>query len=136
MTKEMLKKYGSIKREKERIMARIEEIETMLYSPRNQNLSGMPTAHDAPNDTQEKLIEQKERLLKIYRSFLLRLDETELSIEHAIESLEDPAARTILRYRYIDEMRWEAICVKIGYEWAQVHRIHRDALQILKDDTK
>ncbi len=136
MTKEVLQKYGSIKKEKERIKARIEEIETMLYSPRNQNLSGMPTAHDAPNDTQEKLIEKKERLLKIYKSFLLQLDETELRIENAIESIEDPAARTILRYRYIDGMRWEVICVKTNYQWAQVHRIHRDALEKLKDDTQ
>jgi DNA-directed RNA polymerase specialized sigma subunit len=132
----MLKKYGSIKKEKERIKARIEEIESMLYSPRNQNLSGMPTAHDAPNDTQEKLIEKKEQLLKVYRRFLLQLDETELSIENAIESLADPNARTILRCRYIDGMRWEAICVKIGYEWAQVHRIHKNALETLKDDTQ
>ena len=136
MTKEMLKKYGSIKKEKERIKARIEEIESMLYSPRNQNLSGMPTAHDAPNETMEKLIEKKERLLKVYKSFLLQLDETELNIENAIETLADPAARSILRLRYIDGLKWEQICVKMGYEWSHTHRIHKNALETLKHGTK
>ena len=51
-------------------------------------------------------------------------------IEAAIEPL--PAAeRRLMRLRYMDGMKWESICVCMGYEWAQIHRIHASALQNL-----
>ena len=39
--------------------------------------------------------------------------------------------RIILRYRYIDLFQWRAITGKVGYEQAQVYRIHNRAMDKL-----
>ena len=42
----------------------------------------------------------------------------------------------LVRYRYIEGMPWESICIKMHYQWAQIHRIHAKAVQALQDDTQ
>lgn len=54
----------------------------------------------------------------------------QLDIENAIATL-DPIERTILRYRYIDGMKWEKIFRLIHYGQKQTFRIHKNALNKL-----
>lgn len=56
-----------------------------------------------------------------------------LAIEAAIESL-DPTARLLCRYRYVDGLKWEEVCVRMNYSWRQVHNLHRRALEALRAD--
>ena len=39
--------------------------------------------------------------------------------------------KLLIRYRYIDCLEWELICVKMHYSWRQIHYIHSDALRKL-----
>lgn len=133
MTKERLKKYTALKRERDLLLERIEEIDAQLYKHRTQNLSGMPTAHDVPNDHQEALIEKKQKVLDKYTAFMLRIEDELLTVETAIEAVEDPTARELLRLKYIDGLTWEEVCVRIGYEWTHTHRLHARALEKLKE---
>lgn len=55
-----------------------------------------------------------------------------LLIEEAIEALE-PTARMLLRYRYLDGLKWEEVCVRMNCSWMQTHRIHAAALNQLKE---
>ena len=52
--------------------------------------------------------------------------------EKAIEALE-PTARMLLRFRYIDGLPWEEVCVRMNYSWRQTHRMHSKALEALKE---
>jgi len=133
MTKEQLRKYLDLKEELEDITVRKEEIETKLYGPKAQRLTGMPSAQgDAvQSDRNEELIEERKKVLKQYRSVEIRLEVELLEIENAIETIPDPKARKLLRLKYIDGLDWVEVCDRIGYEWAQTHRIHAEALRIL-----
>ena len=133
MTKERLKKYTALKGELDRMKERIEEIDAQLYKYRTQNLSGMPMAHGVPNDYQEKLIDKKQKVLDRYNAVTLTLEDELLRIETAIEAVEDPTARDLLRCRYIDGLTWEEVCVKINYGWSRTHKLHAKALGMIKD---
>ena len=64
-----------------------------------------------------------------------RLYELRNKIEDAMERLSSDQ-RLLLRYRYIEGMTWESVCVKMHYSWKQIHRIHAKILRILEDDTQ
>ena len=55
--------------------------------------------------------------------------------ERAIEALE-PNRRMLLRYRYIDGLKWEEVCVRMNYSWTQTHYHHGEALKQLKANSE
>lgn len=137
MTKERLRRYREIKREARQLRDKLEEVESRLYSPKGQLLTGMPSAPSPGGGTvTEALIDRHAQLVEMYQEQLARLDEEQLAVETAIASLEDPTARRLMRYRYIDGLKWEEICVRIKYEWSRTHDIHSMALQQLKAQEK
>lgn len=138
MTKEELQNYRSLERERRQVKAKLEEIETALYSPRAQQLTGMPSAPPKPGSMLEaavaRNIEDLEALREHYQELLDRLTTEQLNIEKDIDRL-DTTARTLMRYRYIDGRKWEEICVLMNYSWRQVHRLHAAALITLRGGT-
>ena len=132
MTKERLRNYVNIKREAEQIKRQMEEIEAALYYPKIQRLTSMPSAPSAGNYQEDLAIHHIE-LQEKYRTKLGALAEEQLAIETAIERLE-PTARMLLRYRYMDGLKWEEVCVRMNYSWRQTHRLHGEALRQLKEE--
>ncbi|HEY5555878.1 DUF1492 domain-containing protein [Acetobacterium sp.] len=57
-------------------------------------------------------------------------------IDEMILTIQDGTTRRIMQLRYINQLRWEEICVRTDYEWAQVHRYHSKGLEILNHDTQ
>lgn len=49
------------------------------------------------------------------------------------QELDGMPKRMLLRYRYIDHMKWEEICVLMSYSWKQIHQIHNLALEQIKE---
>ena len=70
-----------------------------------------------------------------YKAKLAELAAEQLAIEQAIEPL-DTVYRMLLRYRYIDGLKWDDVCDKMNYSWRQTHYLHGRALQQLRDLTK
>lgn len=134
MTKERLRKYQDIKKEREQLRRQLEELEAALYYPKIQNLNGMPSAPAKDNPLEVMAIHHIE-LQEKYNAKLEELAIEQLAIENAIESL-DETARMLLRYRYIDGLKWEEVCVKIGYSWTQTHYIHGEALKQLREKSE
>jgi DNA-directed RNA polymerase specialized sigma subunit len=132
MTKERLRNYQTIKREREQLRQQLEEIEAALYYPKVQQLTGMPHGGTKEGNPQEELIIHHIELQDRYRAKLEELAAEQLAIEEAIESL-DPTARMLLRYRYIDGLKWEEVCYRLNYSWRQTHRLHGEALQKLRE---
>lgn len=131
MTKETLQKYQHIKRERDQIRLRLDELEARLGSMGGSNLDGMPRS-SVPGDPTGRAATQHLALVEHYEAKLAELDALQLEIEQAIERLE-PVERQLLRCRYIDGMSWEAVCVAMGYSWRQTHRLHSAALQKLRE---
>ena len=128
MTKEELRKYRKIADEVRWLGERLEEMRQTMIVPSIPKLTGMPNG----NEYHDKIAEAVQRYIDASQMYAEKLDELTAElyyIEACINSLEDPAERTLLHRRYIDGMKWENICVAMGYEWAQTHRIHAEALK-------
>ena len=52
-----------------------------------------------------------------------------LEISRKIEEMQDETESLLLRYRYIQGLKWEDIAVKMEYSWQHVHKIHGKALK-------
>lgn len=131
MTKERLRSYLDLKNEQAQLRQQLEAIEVALYSPKAQRLTGMPAAPSHGNPMEDMAARHLE-LMDRYRAKMLELAEEQLAIEKAIETLE-PTSRMLLRFRYIDGLPWEEVCVRMNYSWRQTHRLHSRALDALKE---
>lgn len=131
MTKERLRGYLDLKNEHAQLRQQLEAIEAALYSPKAQRLTGMPAAPSHGNAMEDMAARHLE-LMDRYRAKMLELAEEQLAIEKAIEALE-PTSRMLLRFRYIDGLPWEEVCVRMNYSWRQTHRLHSRALDALKE---
>ena len=58
-----------------------------------------------------------------------RLVELKVEIGEAINKLEKPAERLLLKYRYLDGMEWIYISQMLAVSYRTVHRIHASALK-------
>lgn len=108
MTKEQLRHYRSTRVEISQIKRRIVDLEKLGCE-----------------------VEVTKPLRDLYRKKLKDLIEGQVKVEKAIETL-NPTERELVRLRYFDGKEWYKICSVINYEWAQVHRIHAQALRKLE----
>ena len=135
MTKERLRNYQNIKKEREQLRQRLEEVEAALYYPKIQQLSDMPKGSHAEGNPQESLAIHHIELQEKYKAKLEELAIEQLAIEEAIECL-DANKRMLLRYRYIDGLKWEEVCCRMHYSWTQTHYHHGEALRQLREMTE
>lgn len=132
MTKAELCRYSDLKKEKEDLKERIIRLDSAMKSAGVQVITGMPRASSSDPDKLGRNAAEKERLLKLYQKKLQEIDAECEKIEKEIEQLE-PIERRLVRHRYIDCMTWEKVCVKIGYSWANTHRLHARILRKLEN---
>ena len=132
MTKYDLARYQDILREIRQIKEDIERIESPVKSVQGKAISDMPIGPRRTSDRIGDVVASTEDLKKLLKRKVYELNAERIKIENAIDCLQ-PIERTICRYRYINGMKWEDICVKIGYSWERVHSYHRRALGKLKD---
>jgi len=133
VTKERLKAYREMKKEKDHLEQKIKALEWEKYSPRSQRLDGMPRGGSGENYAVEEQIDRGDELLALLTEKKKTLAAALVEIEHAIEALA-PRDRHLVRLHYIDGLTWEQVAVEMGYSWRQVHRIHGDALEKLKKE--
>lgn len=55
------------------------------------------------------------------------------AIENAIEGLADPTERLLLRLRYMEGKSWTQVCFALHYSPSSVKRIHKRALEHLRE---
>lgn len=127
--KEYLKRYHAAVLAEKEIQEEIDQLRMDKMFP-GMIQDGMPhgsscgdlSAYAAQLD--ELLVELKDQMEKRIR---IRRE-----ITRKIESMQDETEKTVLRLRYIRWLRWEQIAERMGYGWAQVHRIHGKALANFK----
>lgn len=129
--KKRLSAYLDATREKKQVEEKLEVLNARLVSVGSQRLDGMPRGGSG-GDNKPDLIDAKDRLVERYMALGAELMSTQLAIEEAIEWL-DPRERMLMRYRYIDGMTWEQVCVAMDYAWRPTHRIHAGALDKLAE---
>lgn len=134
MTKERLRRYQAIKAEQKQLQSLLDEIETPMYSPKAQQLSGMPfpPSRIGSGSPQEQMADRTMELRARYAEKIEELHAEQLEIETAIDTLE-PKLRTLMRHRYIDGLTLEDVCICMGYSLRQANRLHAEALEQLRE---
>ncbi len=126
MNKQTLRQYRSIEleiekleEERARIIARLQQPPPSDGLPKGKGGTGDPVGNAAARlaDLQTVLNERIDALIDL-----------RLAIEAALFAL--PAdERLLMRYRYIDGMRWEQIAVELNYSYRHTTRLHGMILQ-------
>lgn len=132
MTKAELLAYGPIKKELSDLEERIEELRTDARSPKGISYDRQPRGRGEPVSSLQRYIEQLEELSELYEERKAELVKTQIAIERAISSLPSEL-RLLMRYRYIDRMRWEEIAETMHISIGTFHNWHNKALLLLKD---
>lgn len=127
MTKSDLMQYRAIRREAVQLREQIERLEAVMTAPPVQQFTGMPSGGAREGSRTDELVARHDELLTLYRDKLRLLTDAQLAVERAIDVL-DPIERRLMRLRYLDGLRWEAVCVEMSYSWRRVHQIHAQAL--------
>jgi len=130
MTKAKLSQYLVLRAEQEQLEAEIEAFyEAYIKSPAG-TMSDMPKSGTLSDPTAMFA----EQAVKLHTKLLVKkyyVMEALEAVEDAIDTLET-VERLIMREYYINGLKWEQVCDKIGYSWAQTHRIHKNAIKKLE----
>lgn len=129
--KRKLYAYREAEMEARQIKCELSRLEAELTAPSTSNWDGMPHGggySDTMADKVAALVKVQER----YTAQLDRLGAAQLAVEDLIDGLE-PRERRLLRYRYINGLTWEGVCVEMSYSWKQTHNIHAKALDTLAE---
>lgn len=135
MLKTDFQNYRVLDREVRQLQEQLTALETSMYSPKVPHLSQTPAASGKPRDLSD-IVDRHIELRALYEAKLAELTSRHLALELAIESLEDPAERVVMRDRYLVGSGWKSIIAKLaplGYSERQVYRLHGFALLKLKE---
>ena len=134
MTKDELKRYKYISDEITQLRDEINRLRDGLMSPSGKVITWAPAAAKQDDkfagtmaqidELEHELKEKLEERIKLQRS-----------IEHIIDSVDDPLYRVILRSRYIQGKTWKEICDQTNYSRSQINYLHSKALKKIKDRT-
>lgn len=130
MTKKELLAYRPIKEELNDLEKRIDKLRKDARSPKGISYSDMPRGRGEPISSQQRYIEQLEELSDLYEERKAKLVETQIAIERAISSLPSEL-RLLMRYRYIDGLKWEDVNEKLHISHSQSVRMHKYAVRLL-----
>lgn len=126
--KEYLLRYKAAKREAEDAERRITALRLKYALPGAIQYSDMPKGGGKVRDLSDYAA-QLERLIDAQVEKYAKCMGVEADILARIDSMEDQEEREVLRNRYIDGMKWEAIANGMVYGIRHVHKIHGRALQ-------
>lgn len=124
--KTWLRSYRHLKSEAERLEEELAEWRSKAEKM-TRELSGMPSGSGG-GDKVPACVEKIWELERELNTKLSDMVEQRQAIERAIESLPDKK-KQLMRYRYIDGMKWEKVAVEMNMEYRWVLRIHGRALQ-------
>lgn len=127
--------YRALVQEVRQLRAQLLDLEASIYGPRGQVYSLTPKGTGKGGGVLDVIAHHIE-LVKHYHESLAAKEAQQLTIERAIDSLEDPAERMVMRYRYIDGREWKFIIAELaalGYSERDVYRRHGYALLKLKE---
>ena len=129
MDKRTLKSYLSLCREIE--ILRQERAELLNSGLGAANNDGLPHGSGVSDPTADTAA----RTAKIAAELSQKLNECielRLQIERAVNALNEPRERELMRRRYIEGQRWEQVAYEMNYTLRHVTRLHGRILQRMR----
>lgn len=127
--KRRLNEYRWIKENIANLENRLLEIDTKLQKITN-TLQPDKVQVSKDSDKWTLLIQKKLDLQELINAEVANGYKEIAKLEGLISELSE-REKLLIRYRYIDCLEWELICVKMHYSWRQIHYIHSDVLRKL-----
>ena len=124
MNREDLKNYLSNKEWIEDQMNLYKEQKQIAESLKSPIIDGLPKAKDKPNYAIEELIDAYDEILR----FLTTLQKKQNKITIQLFKMQNTTYRNILHYKYIKGLKYEEIATKIGYDYYNTVKFHKNAL--------
>ena len=128
--KEYLNRYRQAVRKYNSLQEQEKQLRSQMDGPKAIEYSDMPKAY-TQTDLSDYMV-RLERILDRIANEKNEMQKIQLEIEEKIIDVMDGEQSRILYLRYIQFMKWEDICVEMGYSWRQIHNIHSKALNDLK----
>lgn len=140
---DLLKECFDLHREIREIDEKIEEIKAILYTPKCQDLSGMPKGEGNGESIIDKLITKKSKLEQMKLNATKVLSNKWAIVEKACNNAHISNAEImLLMYRYYYGLSWKAVTNKMrdyaGQEWNEnkTFRVHRIVLCKINKEIK
>lgn len=131
MNKQKLKDYIWIKKNIDHL-----EIELLKLESRATKvtpvLSDEPTAKGFMQDKTADLVASIVDTKTLINDQLEKLYKIRVEIEESIAELPEKE-QYLMRARYLENKKWEQICVDMNYCWKQIHNIHSRALNLIAE---
>ena len=125
--KEYLRGYRKALARAKRLEEQINELREAEISPKVR-LSGMPGGSGDNADISDYVVKMDELISSMIREKNNAI-EVYKEIWDAIEQLKSEKEKKVLVCRYLMDYKWKEVEKAVGFEWAQVHRIHASALK-------
>ena len=114
-------------KEVEQLKEKISELELKRISPRSAVYGSERVQTSAKGDIQPDQIAKMDDLLDTYRSKLSKILDMQKEFEQLISPLSS-LERRIMRYYYIDGLKWEEVWQKTNYCVRHLTRMNRNAI--------
>lgn len=131
MTKNDLIQYRELSLEIKQLSEKIESLYTSIKYPKPKIITDMPISNSGLVVSNiEETIAKIDELRIDYQTKLNSLLDSQKKVEEMIDKL-PVKERCLMRYRYIDGFSWIKICELMNYSYRTVHRIHKNALNMI-----
>ena len=97
----------------------------------SSKVNDMPKVSGISNPTEQYLIKKQRLIEKLNKNLEKYIDEL-TEIEEFISNIEDEEIRLIARYRFINNLKWERIGMKMNYDKSVCYRKLKKYLERIK----
>ncbi len=119
--------------EHDKLLERVKNWQAIKYSLRSPSADGMPQGNNtSTGGIQERWSVRMDEVARLYMEKAATLADAIMEIEKVLDVLE-PRERTLIRLYYIEGLTWEDVCIEMSYSWRQIHYMHKDALEKLRE---
>ena len=133
MTKETLQQCRHKQKELQQLESRIAALKADARNTKAVCYDNTPKSKGEPVAAVQRYVERLEELSELYEENKAELMQDIIAVERAISDL-SPDLRMLMRYRYIMGMKWEQVNETMCISEPTSKRMHRKALQILRND--
>lgn len=129
--KEYLNRYQEALRDEKRAEEEIETYRIKAMFPQSQQISDMPKGSGGQQDLSAYAADVDEMLHEL-RLCMDECQKLRKEIFEVINAVPDATERLVLKYRYIDGLKWEDVAVHMDYCWQHIHKLHSKALRDIR----
>lgn len=122
--KRILKSYCRIDSQIRAAYAELDDVITLIQSPK---LDGLPSTPSGEKDLADLIIKKDELLHKILEE-IDRKEKARQRINEALDAMTSETERTLLVLRYKRGMTFEKVAEEMDYSWRHTLRLHGSAL--------